>query len=167
MRGAFIGRFQPFHLGHLHALRYALERVDELIIVIGSAYNSHTFEDPFTAGERVEMIARVLDSLGVRERTFIIPVPDVERNAIWVTHLESLVPKFSVVFSANPLVIRLFKEQGYRVERPPIVNRPPFSATEVRRRMLEGGDWKSLVPDEVAQFIEEIGGVERMREIHE
>ncbi|HDM88409.1 MAG TPA: nicotinamide-nucleotide adenylyltransferase, partial [Candidatus Bathyarchaeota archaeon] len=41
-RGLFIGRFQPPHLGHLHAIKQALEECDELIIVIGSSQYSHT-----------------------------------------------------------------------------------------------------------------------------
>ena len=40
-RGLFVGRFQPFHLGHLDMVKYALTEVDELIIVIGSAQDSH------------------------------------------------------------------------------------------------------------------------------
>lgn len=34
-RGLFVGRFQPFHLGHLHVIKELLEKVDELIIAIG------------------------------------------------------------------------------------------------------------------------------------
>ncbi|RLF01945.1 MAG: nicotinamide-nucleotide adenylyltransferase, partial [Thermoprotei archaeon] len=58
-RGLFVGRFQPFHLGHLKALRWILEREDEVIICIGSAQYSHSLRNPFTVGERVEMIWRV------------------------------------------------------------------------------------------------------------
>ena len=55
-RGLFLGRFQPFHLGHLDVIKQALKMVDELVIVIGSAQYSHTFENPFTDSEREEMI---------------------------------------------------------------------------------------------------------------
>ncbi|MBP1357507.1 MAG: adenylyltransferase/cytidyltransferase family protein, partial [Sulfolobus sp.] len=41
-RGLYPGRFQPFHLGHLSVIKWALERVNELIILIGSAQESHT-----------------------------------------------------------------------------------------------------------------------------
>ncbi|MFZ0222198.1 MAG: adenylyltransferase/cytidyltransferase family protein, partial [Candidatus Nitrosopolaris sp.] len=36
-RGIFVGRFQPFHLGHMATIKFALEKVEELVIVIGSA----------------------------------------------------------------------------------------------------------------------------------
>ncbi|MCK5309571.1 MAG: adenylyltransferase/cytidyltransferase family protein, partial [Thermoplasmata archaeon] len=52
MRGLIIGRFQPFHKGHFEVLKEIAGQVDKLIIGIGSADESYTFEDPFTAGER-------------------------------------------------------------------------------------------------------------------
>jgi len=35
-RGLFVGRFQPFHKGHLRAVKDILGKVDELVIVVGS-----------------------------------------------------------------------------------------------------------------------------------
>ncbi|MEM3766696.1 MAG: adenylyltransferase/cytidyltransferase family protein, partial [Candidatus Bathyarchaeia archaeon] len=31
-RGLFVGRFQPFHKGHLHVIKEILSEVDELVI---------------------------------------------------------------------------------------------------------------------------------------
>jgi len=59
-RGLIVGRFQPFHKGHLHAVKRVLEEVDEIIIVVGSAQYSHRLDNPFTAGERLLMIRRAL-----------------------------------------------------------------------------------------------------------
>src|SRR5207245_2773190 len=61
-RALFVGRFQPFHRGHLATVRRILETNDEIIVGIGSAQYSHTGENPFTAGERYEMIKRALDA---------------------------------------------------------------------------------------------------------
>src|SRR5437870_10806299 len=63
--GLYVGRFQPFHLGHLKAVKYILGRVDELIIVVGSAQHSHTLDNPFTAGERITMIRLALKQAGI------------------------------------------------------------------------------------------------------
>lgn len=54
LRGIYPGRFQPFHLGHLEVLKWGLNKVDELIVLVGSAQESHTLTNPFTAGERIE-----------------------------------------------------------------------------------------------------------------
>ncbi|MFL6479721.1 MAG: adenylyltransferase/cytidyltransferase family protein, partial [Nitrososphaera sp.] len=80
INGLFIGRFQPFHKGHLATVKFALERVDQLVIVIGSAQKSHELRNPFTAGERIRMIKESLDEDGEADtrRILIIPVPDID-----------------------------------------------------------------------------------------
>ncbi len=60
MRGLLIGRFQPFHKGHLYVIGKIAEEVDEIIIGIGSAQKSHCLDNPFTAGERLMMIKKAL-----------------------------------------------------------------------------------------------------------
>lgn len=164
LRALYIGRFQPFHKGHLEVVSWALERFDELIIGIGSAQLSHTLENPFTAGERILMIHRALSGK-FDKPIFVIPIPDIFQNAIWVSHVIALTPPFDIVLSRNPLVVRLFREAGFRVEEPPLYSRHEYSGKEIRRRMLEGEDWRSLVPEEVARTIDEIDGVNRLREI--
>ncbi|MFQ5818672.1 MAG: nicotinamide-nucleotide adenylyltransferase [Candidatus Heimdallarchaeota archaeon] len=163
VRGVLVGRFQPPHYGHLSVVKYALERVDELIIVIGSPQLSHFVENPFTAGERHFMLKKALDEAEIKaERYYIVHAPDVHNNAIWVAFVVSLSPPFHIVYSNNPLVCRLFYEVGVKVEEPPLFNREKFSATEIRKRMRTGEDWQSLVPRAVVTCIEEIGGVERL-----
>ena len=78
IRGIYIGRFQPFHKGHLYAVKEVLNEVDELIIGIGSAQESHTLENPFTAGERMLMIKSALAEAGVDSyKVYIVPIPDL------------------------------------------------------------------------------------------
>ncbi|MEM4294555.1 MAG: nicotinamide-nucleotide adenylyltransferase, partial [Candidatus Caldarchaeum sp.] len=119
-RGLFIGRFQPFHMGHLKAVDYILEREDECIVGVGSAQYSHTVENPFTAGERIEVIHRSLKSSGVDlARCFIIPIPDIGEHRLWVSRVVSMCPLFQTIYSNNSLVRVLFEEQGFRVEPVP------------------------------------------------
>lgn len=162
-RPLFVGRFQPFHLGHLDMVRRILDRHGEILIGIGSAQYSHTRENPFTAGERYEMIKRALDAekLGPYH---IVPIPDTHVHSVWVGHVVSLVPKFDIVYTNSPLVVRLFREKGFRVEEMPLLKRESLSGTEIRKRIYEGGDWASLVPKEVSQYILEIDGPQRIRE---
>ena len=164
-RALFIGRFQPFHNGHLAMIRRILETNDEVILGIGSAQYSHTGENPFTAGERYEMIKRCLDEAGIHEY-HIVPIPDTHVHSVWVSHIRSLVPHFDVVYTNSDLVVRLFREHGVKVLSPPLVDREALSGTEVRRRMLKGGDWTSLVPPAVAGYVREIDGIERIQETY-
>ncbi len=166
MRGLLIGRYQPFHKGHLEVIKKILGEVDELIVGIGSAQISHTMENPFTAGERMTMISSVLNANGLAGRcSYIIPINDVWNNAIWVRHVRSLTPRFDVVYTGNPLAKRLFIEEGIAVRTPVMFDRFRYSGTEIRRRIVQGADWESLVPEEVVRIVEEIGGVERIRDI--
>jgi len=167
VRGVFPGRFQPFHLGHLEIVKWALEKVDELIIVIGTAQESHTIVNPFTAGERMIMIKSALIEEGVdMSRIYIVPVPDVLMNAVWVEYLKLYVPSFKYGISRNPLVIRLFRDAGYEVLIPPAFERDKYSSTKIRLLMMANDpSWRDRVPKAVARVIDEINGVERLREV--
>jgi len=159
-----IGRFQPFHKGHMQVVRKVAGESDHLTIGIGSAQYSHTPDNPFTAGERHMMIS---DSL-IEEKIFnfsIIPIEDLNRYSLWVSQVESISPPFVRVYSNNPLTKRLFFEAGYDVRAPPIFNRSEYSGKEVRKRMFLDKDWRKLVPESVARIIDEIDGIGRMQDL--
>ncbi|MEM1565935.1 MAG: nicotinamide-nucleotide adenylyltransferase [Candidatus Bathyarchaeia archaeon] len=165
-RGLFVGRFQPFHKGHLQVIKEILDEVDELIIVVGSAQYSHRLDNPFTTGERLVMIRKALEEEKMDlSRIWIVPVPDVHIHMVWVSAVEGYTPRFDVVYSNEPLTRRLFTEAGYEVKPIRFHKREVYSATEIRERMLKGGNWEELVPKSVAEFIKEIGGVERLKDL--
>lgn len=165
MRALYVGRFQPFHLGHLEVVKRILKEYHELIIIVGSAQHSHTLENPFTAGERIQMITEALNEEGIEKRVYSIPIDDTHRHSVWVSHVESLVPAFDTVFSNEPITIRLFKEAGYTVKRTELIERENWSGTHIRRKMLHHELWEECVPRAVARIINEIDGITRMREL--
>ncbi len=165
-RGLYVGRFQPFHLGHLGAIKEVLKQVDELVIIIGSAQYSHNMNNPFTAGERLVMIRQALLEADVDlSRVWIVPVPDVHLHMLWVAAVEGYTPKFNVLYSNEPLTRRLFMEGGYTVENIPLFDRQTYSSTYVREKMLKDESWTTLVPKAVADFIKKIDGVNRLRDL--
>lgn len=165
-RGILIGRMQPVHNGHMQVIKKILEEVDEIIIGIGSAQLSHEAKDPFTAGERIVMISQALSEEGIdSSRYYIIPMQDINFNAIWVSHVKMLTPPFSIVYSGNSLVKQLFSEEGFEVKQPPLYDRLHLSGTEVRRRIIEDENWQELVPQATADVIQEINGIERMKNL--
>ena len=163
IRGFYIGRFQPFHEGHHAMVGRISEEVDELVVGIGSADQSHTVRNPFTAGERIMMITKTLVDFDLV--TYAVPIEDLNRNSVWVSHVQSMSPRFDVAYSNNPLVVRLFEEAGIDVRQSPMYQREEFEGTEVRDRIAEGDDWESLVPEAVVEVIEEIDGQERIQQI--
>ena len=167
--GLFIGRFQPFHKGHLATVKFALGKVDQLVIVVGSAQKSHELRNPFTAGERIRMIKEALDfdpQIDVK-RILIIPVPDVDVHSMWTRQVDMLVPEYKVVFANDAFTLLLFRERGVETVEAPLYKREEMSATEVRRRMVAGEKWQELVPGPVAEVIKKIKGVERVKSIAE
>ena len=161
--GLFIGRFQPFHKGHKESIESISEKVDEIVIGIGSADSSHNSKNPFTAGERIRMIQRSLQIEGTN--IYTIPIVDIDRNSVWVSHVESLSPDFSVVYTNNKLVTRLFEEAGYKVKNHEKVSRDVLSGTEIRKRIVEDEDWEDLVPSAVVDQIERLDGKERIKRV--
>lgn len=163
IRAFYIGRFQPYHNGHHSVLKRIAPLVDEIVIGVGSAQLSHEVENPFTAGERLMMIAAAMKEIDIPY--YAVPIEDLRRNALWVSHVYSMTPYFDLVYSNNPLVIRLFAEAGMKVQTLPMFKRDTLSGTEVRRRMIDGEEWRSLVPAPVAGVIDDISGVKRLKQI--
>ena len=160
-RGLFIGRFQPFHIGHLSDIKNALKEVDELVIGVGSSNEKHTKENPFTVEERIEMIDLVLPANNIGKYT-VFPIPDFGNDEKWLEHVETLVPKFDVVYTGNKWTEKCFKGK-YKVKRVDMLK--GVSSTIIRNQILKNKDWQSLVPEEVVKFISKINGVSRVKKI--
>jgi nicotinamide-nucleotide adenylyltransferase len=163
MRGFYIGRFQPYHNGHHQMVKEIASEVDELVLGIGSAGDSHSPRNPFTAGERIMMVTKSVVDFDIT--TYAVPIEDLERNSVWVSHVQSMSPTFDVAYSNNPLVIQLFTEAGVEVRQSPMFNRGVLQGTELRERMIRGEDWQSLVPGPVVDVVDEIDGIERIQRV--
>jgi nicotinamide-nucleotide adenylyltransferase len=164
IRGIMVGRFQPFHKGHLSLAKQILEDCDELIIAIGSAQYNYIFQDPFTAGERMLMIHRALSEARIDlTKCYIVPIINDENNARWFAHLRSMVPHFDILFSGNQFVSSLVAE-NVKTKKPKFISKKYYNGTYIRKTIMANKDnWKKLVPNGVAKTIEEIGGVARIK----
>ena len=76
--GLVIGRFQCFHKGHEMIIRNALDLCERVYVIVGSAQESRTKRNPFTASERQGMIYRALKEYLVDGRLIVIPLADRE-----------------------------------------------------------------------------------------
>jgi nicotinamide-nucleotide adenylyltransferase len=164
----YIGRFQPFHNGHLDAIRQIFDagKTRFLIIAIGNAQTSHTPENPFTAGERFEMIYESLLLAGfLPEQLCIVPIQNIDDYSLWPQHVVRMLPRFSRIYSGSRLVQRLFCEYLPSVEVIPLQMRIDISATAVRKNILEGNPISDLVPEKTAERLLKIHAKERMHDI--
>lgn len=164
--GLFIGRFQPLHKGHVHALRQIFNEEEKVFIVIGSAQASYTPTNPFTTAERLMMLQAVLNSFEIPCMQYqIIPVPDIHNFRYWVNHIKQYVPPFGIVYSGSKTGQALFSEEGCHVRKIKLIQKKKFSATEIRRRWVQGEEWESLVPEVVIKLIHQFEGVQRVKSL--
>ena len=164
-RGLMLGRFQPFHKGHLELTKQILSDCDELVIIIGSAQFNFIDKDPFSAGERVLMIHEALKEAGIDlSRCYIIPVANDENNARWLAYLRSMVPPFDVLYSGNDFVKYLARSQDSNIEikEPVFAEVNEYNGTNIRHLMQDGKPWEHLVPPAVAKVIQQVGGIVRI-----
>lgn len=149
----FIGRFQPFHLGHLDALRQISKKEKSVIIMIGSAEKSHTLQNPFTAEERCQMIKKALNEANfLKSAKAVIPVRDINSDSRWVKHVESALPPFGKVYTGSRLVKKLFEKDGNHKVLALKMNLK-ISATEIRKRMRKRKQWEKFVPKAVFDLL--------------
>lgn len=163
MKALFIGRFQPFHKGHLLLLQQLAAQYEEIIIGIGSSQYYDTVDNPFSEEERIQMITRSLDAVGIRNYR-IVAIPDIHNPPKWVDHVCSIVPDFDLIIANNPFTRKLFSEKGYLVKGTKYFDRKRFSGKEIRRRMTQDEPWEDLVPDAVSELIHAINGVSRLKQ---
>ncbi|AKJ40666.1 bifunctional nicotinamide-nucleotide adenylyltransferase/Nudix hydroxylase [Pragia fontium] len=87
----FIGRFQPFHAGHLRVVREGLNQSDKMILLIGSAWEPRNPRNPWTHQEREYMVRACL-SEAENARLLCLPLMDVLYNdELWVRNVQSTV----------------------------------------------------------------------------
>jgi len=163
----FIGRFQPFHRGHLYVLRKILSEYEQVKIVIGSAQEDYTNRNPLTYLEREEMIKRLLAQKGFKSNQYkLFSLADISTNSLWPYYIAKKAGSFNKVVTASPLTKILFEDSGYSVDEHPLLQRKNYSGTEIRNRILKDRDWSDLVPTSVFVYLQKLGITHRLAEIN-
>jgi len=158
-----MGRFQPFHLGHLDLVTQILKECDEVVIAITSSQFNYLEKDPFTAGERIEMIHNSLKESDVDMTRCIILALDNQFNiATWSSYLKSMLPHFETVYSGNDYVKMLLADSNIKVVKPVFLDRGQYNATKIRSMIVSDEDWENFVPPAVSEFIKKINGKHRI-----
>ena len=161
-----IGRFQPFHGGHLYVLQKCLSDYEQVIIGIGSAQEDYTYQNPMTIKERKEMIERVFSSQKIKSSKYkIVALPDISTNSLWADYVAKKAGKFDYVVTASPFTKLLFGDSGYRVSEHALYQRKRYSGTEIRNRIINNRDWYDLVPPIVYVYLNKKNIADRIRDI--
>jgi nicotinamide-nucleotide adenylyltransferase len=160
MRALFVGRFQPFHNGHLKAIQYIAKLDDFIIIGVGSSQEKNTTENPFSFEERRDMIERSIKL--DKEKYVVKPIPDFGNSQVWVDYIRKNLPAFDVVYTSAPREKKIFKDANIRVSNVPLFDRTVYTGTAIRRKISAGERWGQLVPKGTAEVIKKADGVKRI-----
>lgn len=162
----FVGRFQPFHNGHLDAIKKILKVEDRIVIVIGSAEENNEPANPFTAGERFQMIEAALGAEGIeRDRFVIIPVRNIKNFMLWTAHVEQYIPPIYKVYTGSQIVRELYESYG-KYEVAHLDFNFDVHGTSIREKMLkDDSTWEKDVHPKVLELIKKWRGVERLKMI--
>jgi len=164
MKALFIGRFQPFHNGHLKVIKYILSKYDEIVIGIGSSQYKNTSKNPFSFNERKKMIENTLKKEGISDYR-IIDIPDIHNPPKWVDHILSIYSDVEVVATNNSFTKKLFENKGYKVINTPIFDGEKFSGKNIRKKIKNNEQWQNLVPESVLEIIKKVNGIQRIKSL--
>ena len=164
MDGLLIGRFQPFHLGHLDAVLFGLSRAENLFIGIGSSNKSNERENPFSAKERTDMIISSIES-SIIDRIKIFDIPDVDNHEKWTFEIDQIVPKYDIVFTNDEFTKTLFEKRKISVVSVVLKDREKFSGTNVRQLITDDKNWQDLVPHGTRKVLDRINAKERLKNL--
>jgi bifunctional NMN adenylyltransferase/nudix hydrolase len=146
----FIGRFQPFHNGHLEIVEAALKKAKNLIVVIGSARSGRNIKNPWSYHERVSMITGSLPEY--QGRLHFVGIRDYYYNdQLWLAELHQKVRE--ITDGADVALVGQYSDDSsYYLKMFPqwdfipchTVNK--MHATEIRAQYFQGTYDYSNVP---------------------
>lgn len=155
----FIGRFQPFHMGHYNTLKFGLKLSSQVVVVIGSAHKARDPRNPFNEKERESMI-RASFSEEENARIHFVYVMDLYYNLpLWLTQVQDKVRDYAGDDSVALLGFEKDSTSFYLKSFPQWDFLPTFSkliinATDIREEIFDNEDFvlenqKSLHPDTI------------------
>ena len=162
MNGLLIGRFQPFHLGHLAALRFALPKVDKLWLGLGSSNKPMEKNNPFSVDERKKMILSSIED-SIKNKISIFPIPDLDDHVKWIQNIDTIVPDYEIIFSNDPMTEHLYSKRKIQVTAIPFLKRDQFSGTRLRDLIKSDQKWDDLVPEGTKILLENLDAKNRLK----
>jgi len=159
----FIGRFQPFHNGHLAVIKEGLAIADELIILCGSAHQPRSIRNPWSYTERETMITGAIAAQD-RHRIHVAPLMDIVYNdESWVRNVQATVNGIAIAHHGLPhklpkigLIGHSKDHSSYYLNLFPqwgainVANQGGISATPLREHIF-GKDGQAFSGSEISQ----------------
>lgn len=155
----FIGRFQPFHNGHLEIIEEALKQGQKVIVALGSHRTSKNIKNPWSSDLRINMIQQSLP-FEVRDRLVFISLRDYFYNdQIWLAELHQKVSQITEGSQSVALIGQYTDKSSYYLnlfpqwDFLPLETKHKTHATEIRNMYFRGEPIDRLVPFYVDYYL--------------
>ena len=161
----YIGRFQPLHNAHLEIIRRAKSLADNVIIIIGSAYQPRTYKNPFTTEERISMIQNLAVRVGDPKCTVHVEVnrDSVYNDQAWAVRVQSIVNRYAEPTDKVAIIGHDKDESTFYLKMFPqwiheeVELLEPLNATDIRdlffRKDAHEGFIRHVVPEDTFKFL--------------
>jgi bifunctional NMN adenylyltransferase/nudix hydrolase len=178
----FIGRFQPYHLGHHSVVREALTQSKHLLICVGSSGQPRDTYNPFTFEERRDMILLSIPPQD-RNRVLVLPLLDYTYNdEKWVIDVQDAAveacehfrlsdPSIALIGHSKDhtsFYLKLFPQWSSVNVAAFIDEKFVLSATMLRETYFgNGASQEVMIPSPVADFLNQFKDTKEFRHIVE
>lgn len=143
-----VGRFQPFHNGHLYLLRTALQIADQIVIAVGSSNSTDQDNNPLSFSARRALLEKVVAHEGWQTKVKkIVASPDFPSDEVWLRTLLENVGEFEVAVGNNDWTNGVLSQAGYDIVEIPLLKREEFQGTYIRQRIRANESWQERVPE--------------------
>ena len=176
--GFIHGRFQLFHNDHLRYALLAKQQCKKLIVGITSPENaslireevdphrSEAASNPFTYYERFNMVKLALLGAGLKREDFeIVPYP-IERREILYNYVPLGATSFFTIYDDwGYEKLNRLKNLGYGTVVLFDTREKAMCSTEIRQKMVNGDNWKQMVPEAVYHYVVENNLVDKVKQV--
>jgi len=161
----FIGRFRPFHNGHLYNVIDSFKQLnlEQMTILVGSCNRHRSVKNPFVFEEVKEMIQLSLPS-DLVERVNIKPLYDHSNDDVWATEVREKANGATHIVGYNKdessFYLKMFPELRVYEPKPTLIHGKILNASDVRKMyfsevLLTNRAVLSILPRGTIQVLDE------------
>lgn len=151
--GFLVGRFQPFHKGHLRLIKESFQYVESVIIGIGSV-GINDQDNFLTYENRQKILNLIIEKEGWRDKVKkTVPLIDFHNDEKWLKNCLDLSGKLDVVIGNNEWTNRIFEKAGYPILRLGFYKRYLYEGVKIRKLIKSGKSWENRVPEYIVKTL--------------
>jgi len=110
------------------------------------------------------MILSSIDD-SMKDKISIYFIPDLDNHVKWIEKIDTIVPKFDIVFSNDELTKQLYSKRTLQIIPIPFLKRDVLSGTKIRDLIISDQKWDDLVPEGTKIFLIKSNAKEHLKNL--